>query len=1058
MHKLLRIGLWTLAVVIVLTAGLFAYLRNADLSIYKEQLETFASSRIGHELTIGGRFELHFGTVTRLVAEDVALSNPGWQSNPTLVQVGHLTIAVDTWSAFFGPFVVEELQVREIATYLEKDADGRTNWTPRIVREQQDSGGAFDTDRIAFKEVRIEGIELEIIDPAMRRPINATIGHLTISPDVNDILDLDLQGTANELPLWADGKLGPWQNFLDGRDISADFDLTLGPVSLTLRGSVDDLTNLEGVELNGVFSGPEIKQVIDRLGLPPLAAGKFEVSADVRRFESGHQVRIDGNLGEIEIFASGNIDSLLYPQTARYDFSVSGPDARHVAELFGFDGVPGGAFQVTGDYSRDARTLTFKDTLVRVGPNSVLLNGEVDISSRIPDGDVAILATGPDVSVLGPFISVSGLPEESFSIDGRIRKSGSTWEAQSVAVAVGEHQLRIDGLVEAGSSSTAKLSLHATGPDISVVQDFTELKGLPPQAYDVEATFRSDPAGIMIDNGKGVFGDNRIEVDGIIAVSAGMNGSTLKIRAQGPELHNIALLTGIPHLPAGPFEVSGDVRVDRDALVIDNANATAGAIQGSASGRVGLGSDAGHFDLNLKLQGPDASKLAALDWLQNLAGEPFTVEGNIENSKTDLTLSEARLQIGENLFTADGTLSMQPLSNDSDLKFSLAGPDLDQFGRAIGTDIFAAKAFNIAGQFTGTPGGFAVRDLAAQIGDNDVSGVFEIDLKDKPRLVGSLSSAYLDLTERLQLTEEQAEEAPGVVEDEFIFSNEPLDTELLQAADIEIDIDIDKLRARALAVSDFHIGIKLLDGELQLDPISFTERQGSVAGQVHIAPSAGSYMLNATLAIQNLHFGLTLSPDQDRSTLPPIGGDFTLRGQGNSLHELMASSSGGLSMRQGSGQIVNKGEDRLFGDMFLTILRTLNPMREKQVYREIDCAIYEVAIADGVATLEKFAVQSKTMTVFVVGNVDFNTEKLKLAIRAKPREGLGVSLGGAVNSFLRLGGTLRSPKLQIDPKGSAVTGGVAVATGGLSLLAKGLFDRMSGQVDICKPKINKKKN
>jgi uncharacterized protein involved in outer membrane biogenesis len=547
----------------------------------------------------------------------------------------------------------------------------------------------------------------------------------------------------------------------------------------------------------------------------------------------------------------------------------------------------------------------------------------------------------------------------------------------------------------------------------------------------------------MIDGGKGVFGDNRIEVDGIVVVGAGMNGSALKIHAQGPELHNIALLTGVPHLPAGPFEVSGGVRVDRDALVIDNANATAGAIQGSASGRVGLGSDAGHFDLNLKLQ------LAALDWLQNLAGEPFTVEGNIENSKTDLTLSEARLQIGENLFTADGTLSMQPLSNDSDLKFSLAGPDLDQFGRAIGTDIFAAKAFNIAGQFTGTPGGFAVRDLAAQIGDNDVSGVFEIDLKDKPRLVGSLSSAYLDLTERLQLTEEQAEEAPGVVEDEFIFSNEPLDTELLQAADIEIDIDIDKLRARALAVSDFHIGIKLLDGELQLDPISFTERQGSVAGQVHIAPSAGSYMLNATLAIQNLHFGLTLSPDQDRSTLPPIGGDFTLRGQGNSLHELMASSSGGLSMRQGSGQIVNKGEDRLFGDMFLTILRTLNPMREKQVYR---------AIADGVATLEKFAVQSKTMTVFVVGNVDFNTEKLKLAIRAKPREGLGVSLGGAVNSFLRLGGTLRSPKLQIDAKGSAVTGGVAVATGGLSLLAKGLYDRMSGQMDICKADVKAKKN
>jgi hypothetical protein len=89
------------------------------------------------------------------------------------------------------------------------------------------------------------------------------------------------------------------------------------------------------------------------------------------------------------------------------------------------------------------------------------------------------------------------------------------------------------------------------------------------------------------------------------------------------------------------------------------------------------------------------------------------------------------------------------------------------------------------------------------------------------------------------------------------------------------------------------------------------------------------------------------------------------------------------------------------------------------------------------------------MTVLVFGDLDFNNEKLDLAIRAKPREGLGISIGGVVNSFLKLGGTLSKPKLQVDPKGTVVTGGVAVATGGLSLLAKGLFDRLSAQADIC---------
>ena len=139
----------------------------------------------GHELTIGGRFELHFGTITRLVAEDVALSNPTWQSNPTLVQVEHLMVAVDTWSVFSGPLVVEEFQAREIRANLEKDADDRKNWTPRVVRERQGSSDTFDINQIAFKEVRIESVELAFVDLARPRPINVHVAYLTVNPDVN---------------------------------------------------------------------------------------------------------------------------------------------------------------------------------------------------------------------------------------------------------------------------------------------------------------------------------------------------------------------------------------------------------------------------------------------------------------------------------------------------------------------------------------------------------------------------------------------------------------------------------------------------------------------------------------------------------------------------------------------------------------------------------------------------------------------------------------------------------------------------------------------------------
>ena len=1047
MRKIVRLALWTFAILLVIVLVLGLYLRRADLSAYEEHIEGYLSDKIGHELDFGGLFELRFGALTKLTADDVTLSNTDWPGETVIVSAGHISVTIDVWSLIRGPLIIENLEARDITVYLERDIEGHANWM--TGRPGRDEPRAVNTELIAFRDVTIDTVRMTLIDPMRPRPIDISLEFVNVRPDENDVLDLDLQGAVNEFPLWADGKLGPWQNLLDGKDLIADLDVSLGQVRLAVEGSAEDTRVLGGIEATLSLDGPSIERVIDRLGFPPFAQGEFQIDGRLRKLDGGNQVRLEGNVGAINVLASGSVDRLLRPTSTQYDFNVAGPNARHVAEVFGINGVPGVPFQVTGDFRRDGRRVSLTDTHAKIGDNAVAVDGWLDGRGALPDLNVMVNASGPDFSVFAPFIGVHGVPAEAFDVDGRIEKNAGSWQFTNVVATVGENRVAANGSIREGQDTEVEFS--ATGPDISFLQPMTGLQGLPKKPYEVSARIKPARNGVRIEGATGLFGDNRVNIDGVVSTSNGLSGTQLNFRASGPELHNVALLTGIPYLPRGPFETAGDVEVDRDRFVINNAAATAGALHASASGTIGIGGSAGEFDLLVTAEGSDVGSVQQIEALQRLSGEPFSLSGRVKglSDGDDLTFEDARVQIGEIALIADGTLSMQPLSNDSDLRFSLSGPDMDQFGRAVGTEIFVANAFQINGQFIGTPSGFAMRDFAAKIGDNDVSGVFEVDLREKPRVTGSLSSAFLDLTERLQQAGEQAEAAPNAAEDEFVFPDEPLDTTLLQAADIQIDVVIDDLRVRSLAVTDFHVGIKLLDGELQIDPISLAESEGSVVGQLRIAPSGGKYMLDASLAVQNIHFGLIASQDQDRSTLPPIGGDFTLRGKGNSLHELVASSNGVLAMRQGSGRIIDKGVDRLFGDMLLQIMRALNPLRKKQVYREFDCGIYDVVIADGIATLKNVAVQTKTMTVLAVGDIDLGTEKLKLVIRAKPREGLGISVGGAVNSFLRLGGTLRNPKLQIDPKGTAVTGGVAVATGGLSLLARGLFDRLTAEADIC---------
>jgi len=186
-----------------------------------------------------------------------------------------------------------------------------------------------------------------------------------------------------------------------------------------------------------------------------------------------------------------------------------------------------------------------------------------------------------------------------------------------------------------------------------------------------------------------------------------------------------------------------------------------------------------------------------------------------------------------------------------------------------------------------------------------------------------------------------------------------------------------------------------------------------------------------------------------RDAIPALDLEVQLSGEGTTLHEIMSSSNGNISGRQGAGQINMQAAGVLFSDLFTSILRTLNPLAETESVTTLECGVYEIDIVNGIATIEQMALQTERLTIVSSGNIDLSTEEIDLTLRTKTREGLGVSLGGVVNSFLKVGGTLSNPSLGVDAAGSVTTTGAAVATGGLSVLARGLWDRVSAEADIC---------
>ena len=54
-----------------------------------------------------------------------------------------------------------------------------------------------------------------------------------------------------------------------------------------------------------------------------------------------------------------------------------------------------------------------------------------------------------------------------------------------------------------------------------------------------------------------------------------------------------------------------------------------------------------------------------------------------------------------------------------------------------------------------------------------------------------------------------------------------------------------------------------------------------------------------------------------------------------------------------------------------------------------------------------------------------------------------------INQLIKVGGRLTAPAVQVDPAGTIASSGLAVATVGISLLAKSMSDRFLSSQDPC---------
>jgi hypothetical protein len=613
------------------------------------------------------------------------------------------------------------------------------------------------------------------------------------------------------------------------------------------------------------------------------------------------------------------------------------------------------------------------------------------------------------------------------------------------------------------------LKFEAGGPRLSELGPLVDQTWLPAAPFAASGSVAVGPNGYHLERVTAELDGHRVEANGTLVAATDLVGTDIAFSLSGPNLGHAGRMveeTGLaepPALPEEPYTLAGGFRIDDTGYELRAVDLTLGTAEGHLDGKIGALPDLYGTDFTIDGDGPNASLFTALTGV-TVPVAPFRLHGRVERLESGYRFHDFDVQLGEYRASADGVLGEPPKLIGTDFVLHAEGPNLELVEQLVDLPTLPREPFVVDGHFDGNPRRFKTDKLVVRFGNSDVRGWFRLDLTGKPALQAELESDRVDVARFMsrgavrEEVEAEEEETPPARKRDRLIPDEPFELSFVRDADADVVWKVGSLATTVEEYANVTLDLTLDDGHLQLGPLAAT---GSLGGRLEtdlvLEPMAEGYEFRTRLTLRDGRFNLSKgeSGEGDPGRWPLLDVAIEISGVGNSVHEMASTSNGMLVVVLGGGIMDKSMVDVVSADILVTLLEALNPFAREETSTTLECAVIVTTFDDGIATLDPMAVQTARMTMLGSGRVDLGTEGLNLEWVTKPRKGLGLSASMITNPYISVGGTLAEPSLSMKPLEALTTTGVAVATGGLSILGRGLWDRVTAEKKVCKKAIEK---
>jgi uncharacterized protein involved in outer membrane biogenesis len=1184
-HKFL-IAFFLLIALLAVTAGISWYLLQ-DEAFLKSRLSSASLKYTGRKLTLNGPLSLDPGSVTTLEASNIEFANAEWTDQPNMATIGHLKISFRVSSLFKDQPVFPFLALQDCKISLLKDEEGKANWD---MLQKKDPGQGPVPERKEFpvrlNDLEIKNCELVLTSPNLDQPLDIKATGLTMQHHGDDRWEGKGSGSVNDEALSFDGWLSPFSALVFGGPLTHELSVTLGPNTLQSSGSLQDAKTGSGANITVEFKGPEIKDFLNEFELPLFSDGAFDFKVALNTEGQMTRVDLDGDLGSVDVSASGELDRLIKPGDGNIQFSVNGPNLGALAQVFGMDGLVedpfkhefhanfekdsvqinkaslktdrdqleiSGHFSTAEDFAGTELDIHFESdeagrwTTIFGQPQQEL--GPLDLDGTLSsdstglisikakaiqaattfqaDGllghlpgafqpELNILFSSPDPSHLAAIAGWDWIPAAPLDIKGRVGWKEKLLQLGKVTVKLAGDQADIDGTVnladryrgsdfdlqldtknagalgrlfgedgfpdepvklaarinpdgeglafQVSNANPGDVNLELSGripdlqqplkmdgdidislPRLSAVSFLVPGTKLPDAPFTAKGKLASSKNSVRLNNIAISLADNHATFNGTLNLADHYAGSDLLAQLDIRNAGALGRMFGLEGLPDQPVKLAAEVKPQGKGLAFTVKDGNLGDMQIELEGHIAdmaqpMSLDA-RFDINL----PRLNSVSFLFKDSDLPDVPFSASGSLHNEKSKTRLDEVQLAIGKMTASVDGSLLPD---NSFDLSIKAAGPDASSLDSLVRTSL-PAESFSIVTGLSGNPVDFKFTDLEVFLGKSKVDGNLSINLGEVKTFKGKLNSPYLDFSHWYPGDPEEKKSKPAT-KAPMMFDDTPVLRLTTQNLDIKLDLQIDKLYLANTTLEDVRLGFQLSKQFMQFKPFTLRGEQGGrFEGEFSLDGRSATPRMQIMLDGKDIRLGLAAIPGQDLSTYPPLELELVLDGTGTTQHEMAASLDGKLRAYVGAGKYASAGLDHLYTGFITEIFNLLNPFHKTSKQSQLDCAVFGADAKAGIVRVFPVIYHTEQLTTLSEGSLDLNTEKIDLAFHSKPRKGLGLSAGTLINPFIKVGGTLEAPAIEFDPAGTITSGGLAVATLGISVLAKSMSDRFLSSTDPC---------